>query len=173
MAADPDQLRRAEAFGAAILEHSVAVGGCISGEHGVGWRNCSRCRRSFRSGRTRAVRGTQGGLSIRNCCSTRQGHSHPAPLPGIPRPTRPPHACPVARSRQLAADNDRSQGSATRCAPPQQTARLYLRGGGSKTSADRPALRRTGARTREHRGVVSYRPEEMVLTARAGTRSAS
>ncbi|MFK7831064.1 MAG: FAD-linked oxidase C-terminal domain-containing protein [Congregibacter sp.] len=33
---DPDQRQRAEAFGAAILEHSVAVGGCISGEHGVG-----------------------------------------------------------------------------------------------------------------------------------------
>jgi len=33
---DPDQVRRAEAFGAAILEHSVAVGGCITGEHGVG-----------------------------------------------------------------------------------------------------------------------------------------
>jgi glycolate oxidase len=35
-AADPDQVRRAEAFGAAILEHSVAVGGSITGEHGVG-----------------------------------------------------------------------------------------------------------------------------------------
>src|ERR1700742_2619481 len=33
---DPDQLRRAEAFGAEILELSVAMGGTISGEHGVG-----------------------------------------------------------------------------------------------------------------------------------------
>jgi glycolate oxidase len=33
---DPDQLRRAEAFGAEILEASVALGGTISGEHGVG-----------------------------------------------------------------------------------------------------------------------------------------
>jgi glycolate oxidase len=32
----PEEVRRAEAFGAAILEHSVAVGGCITGEHGVG-----------------------------------------------------------------------------------------------------------------------------------------
>lgn len=35
-ASDTEQLARAEKLGAAILEHSVSVGGCISGEHGVG-----------------------------------------------------------------------------------------------------------------------------------------
>jgi glycolate oxidase len=35
-ATDPDERRRAEELGAAILEHSVAVGGAITGEHGVG-----------------------------------------------------------------------------------------------------------------------------------------
>ena len=35
-ASDPGQVHRAEAFGASILELSVAVGGCITGEHGVG-----------------------------------------------------------------------------------------------------------------------------------------
>ncbi|HEX4510557.1 MAG TPA: FAD-linked oxidase C-terminal domain-containing protein [Burkholderiaceae bacterium] len=33
---EPDELHRAEAFGAEILELSVAMGGTISGEHGVG-----------------------------------------------------------------------------------------------------------------------------------------
>jgi glycolate oxidase len=33
---DPDQLRRAEHFGAEILEASVAMGGTVTGEHGVG-----------------------------------------------------------------------------------------------------------------------------------------
>ncbi len=33
---DPDELHRAELFGADILETSVAVGGTITGEHGVG-----------------------------------------------------------------------------------------------------------------------------------------
>jgi len=33
---DPDSVRRAEAFGAAILEASVRFGGTITGEHGVG-----------------------------------------------------------------------------------------------------------------------------------------
>jgi glycolate oxidase len=44
---DPDQLRRAEAFGAAILEHSVAVGGCISGEHGVGLEKLQQMSAQF------------------------------------------------------------------------------------------------------------------------------
>lgn len=35
-AAEPDQVARAERFGADILALSVAVGGCITGEHGVG-----------------------------------------------------------------------------------------------------------------------------------------
>jgi glycolate oxidase len=33
---EPDQLHRAEAFGAEILEKSVALGGTVTGEHGVG-----------------------------------------------------------------------------------------------------------------------------------------
>jgi glycolate oxidase len=33
---DPDQLHRAELFGADILETSVALGGTVTGEHGVG-----------------------------------------------------------------------------------------------------------------------------------------
>ena len=33
---DPDQLRRCELFGADILETSVAMGGIVTGEHGVG-----------------------------------------------------------------------------------------------------------------------------------------
>lgn len=33
---DPDQLHRCEAFGAEILEQSVAMGGTVTGEHGVG-----------------------------------------------------------------------------------------------------------------------------------------
>jgi glycolate oxidase FAD binding subunit len=68
------------------------------------------------------------------------------------------------------SDNDRSQMlcDAVRAAAADGSA-LYLRGGGSKTTligrrCDAPVLE-----LGEHRGVVSYRPEEMVLTARAGT----
>jgi glycolate oxidase len=33
---DPDELHRCELFGAEILEHSIALGGTVTGEHGVG-----------------------------------------------------------------------------------------------------------------------------------------
>ena len=35
-ASDPEEIRKAEEFGGKILELSVEVGGCITGEHGVG-----------------------------------------------------------------------------------------------------------------------------------------
>jgi glycolate oxidase len=35
-AGDPASVHKAEAFGGEILEYSVRVGGCITGEHGVG-----------------------------------------------------------------------------------------------------------------------------------------
>jgi glycolate oxidase len=35
-ASDPEQLHRAELFGADILETSVELGGTVTGEHGVG-----------------------------------------------------------------------------------------------------------------------------------------
>jgi glycolate oxidase len=35
-ASEPEQIRKAEEFGGRILELSVKVGGCITGEHGVG-----------------------------------------------------------------------------------------------------------------------------------------
>ncbi len=35
-ASDPEQVRQAESFGADILDLSVRVGGCLTGEHGVG-----------------------------------------------------------------------------------------------------------------------------------------
>jgi glycolate oxidase len=39
---DADSFRRAEAFGADILKLCVEVGGCLTGEHGVGVENFDR-----------------------------------------------------------------------------------------------------------------------------------
>ncbi|MCX2974324.1 FAD-binding protein [Halieaceae bacterium IMCC8485] len=44
---DPQQLARAERFGADILELSVAVGGCITGEHGVGLEKLNQMPSQF------------------------------------------------------------------------------------------------------------------------------
>ena len=49
-AADPEQVRKAERFGADILELSVAVGGCITGEHGVGLEKLRQMPAQFGEG---------------------------------------------------------------------------------------------------------------------------
>ncbi len=43
----PDEIARAEKFGADILELSVAVGGCITGEHGVGVEKLAQMQSQF------------------------------------------------------------------------------------------------------------------------------
>ncbi|MEH6586368.1 MAG: FAD-linked oxidase C-terminal domain-containing protein [Halioglobus sp.] len=44
---DPQQIKLAERFGADILQLSVAVGGCITGEHGVGLEKLSQMPSQF------------------------------------------------------------------------------------------------------------------------------
>ena len=51
---DPDQLHRAERFGADILETSVAMGGTVTGEHGVGVEKLSSMCVQFSTRRARA-----------------------------------------------------------------------------------------------------------------------
>jgi len=46
-ASDQQQIERAEEFGAKILELSVAVGGCITGEHGVGLEKLAQMSSQF------------------------------------------------------------------------------------------------------------------------------
>jgi glycolate oxidase len=46
-ASDPMAIRNAEAFGAEILELSVRVGGCITGEHGVGVEKLNKMPSQF------------------------------------------------------------------------------------------------------------------------------
>jgi glycolate oxidase len=48
-ASDGGQVRKAEQFGADILELSVAVGGCITGEHGVGLEKLRQMPSQFSS----------------------------------------------------------------------------------------------------------------------------
>ncbi len=45
-----EQIQRAEQFGAEILELSVAVGGCITGEHGVGLEKLAQMQSQFSTG---------------------------------------------------------------------------------------------------------------------------
>jgi glycolate oxidase len=57
--ADPDSVARAEAFGAAILEESVRLGGTITGEHGVGMEKINQMCSQFDADTLEAFRGVK------------------------------------------------------------------------------------------------------------------
>ncbi len=56
---DPDELHRAEAFGAEILELSVAMGGTVTGEHGVGVEKLGSMCVQFSDAERRAFEGVK------------------------------------------------------------------------------------------------------------------
>lgn len=56
---DPDQLRRCELFGADILETSVAMGGTVTGEHGVGVEKLNSMCVQFSPGELEQMRGVK------------------------------------------------------------------------------------------------------------------
>ncbi|MBK6852904.1 MAG: FAD-binding protein [Burkholderiales bacterium] len=58
-AADPDQLRRCELFGADILETSVMLGGTVTGEHGVGIEKLSSMCVQFSPAEHEQMRGVK------------------------------------------------------------------------------------------------------------------
>ncbi len=68
---DPDQLHRCELFGADILETSVAMGGTVTGEHGVGVEKLNSMCVQFSRRRERADVRRQARLRRRAACSTR------------------------------------------------------------------------------------------------------
>ena len=54
---NPDELRRTEAFAAEVLEKCIAVGGTITGEHGVGIEKINQMCQQFGAGELAAFRG--------------------------------------------------------------------------------------------------------------------
>ena len=98
---DADELHRAEAFGAEILEPSVAMGGTVTGEHGVGVEKLSSMCVQFspaerdadgrRQARLRSRRAAQPGQGdpvaralrrVRQACTSSAACS---PFPELPR----------------------------------------------------------------------------------------
>ena len=72
---DPLQLERVELCGAEILKLCVELGGCLTGEHGVGIEKRELMRVQFYRGGSRAADAGQGGLRSRLAAQSRQGVS--------------------------------------------------------------------------------------------------
>ena len=69
---DPDSFHRAETFGADILTLCVEVGGCLTGEHGVGVEKRDLMGVQFTADRARPAAPHQVRLRSRTGCSTRR-----------------------------------------------------------------------------------------------------
>ena len=72
---DPESFHRAEQFGADILKLCVEVGGCLTGEHGVGVEKRELMPVQFSARRTRPAAPHQGGVRSRLAAQREQGVS--------------------------------------------------------------------------------------------------
>ncbi len=99
-ASDPDSLARAEAFGAAILELCVKVGGTVTGEHGVGVEKLDTMCRQFDQATMQAFFGVRQAFdpsgilnpgkaipTLPRCAEYGRMHVHAGnvPFPDLPR----------------------------------------------------------------------------------------
>ena len=169
---EPGELQRARRSAREILELCVALGGTITGEHGVGIEKIDDVR-AVRRARTRAVSRGEARLRPAGPAQSRQGRAHAHALRGV----RAACTCTAARSRtpncrailamepRIAKLAERRSGAAA----AQRQRRSPIRGGGTQGLL-RPSGRRRGTRHgRADRGIVEYEPTELVITARAGT----
>ena len=170
----PGELERAEAFGAEILELCVAVGGVLTGEHGVGVEKRDLMPAMFTEERSRPAAAPQ------------MRHRHAAPVQsrqGLPDAVglrrAGAYACasgPRALSQPaadvmatIAVTNEDELVDAVRAARARRTARLRLSARGTKRGLGRPVEADDVLDLSGLSGIVAYEPEELVLTARAAT----
>jgi hypothetical protein len=99
---DPDQLHRCELFGADILETSVAMGGTVTGEHGVGVEKLNSMCVQFSAEENEQMFGVKRAFDAQGPAQPRQGDPHAEPLRRIrkdagarraDRPPRPAISC--------------------------------------------------------------------------------
>ena len=109
-----DEAQRAEAFGAAILELCIEVGGTITGEHGVGVEKIRGMCSQFRPGELDALPRRQGGVRRPWPAQPRQGGADAAPLRRVRPDARPPRRAAASRVAAVLRPRDDSTHAAVR-----------------------------------------------------------
>jgi glycolate oxidase len=145
---EPGAVERAEALAGEILDLCVALGGSITGEHGIGVEKREHLPRMF---------------GPDDLAAMRRIHRAVDPLELANRGKMfPEHA----RHRAAAPVDDavRALQDAVR-----EHARVLPRGGGSKPALSTPPEGVTPLVVSGLRGIVDYDPEELTITALAGT----
>ena len=158
-----DELRRTELFAAEVLEKCVAVGGTITGEHGVGVEKVNQMCVQFGAGELEVFR-REARLRPARPAQPRQGR--------FPRSRAAPSTAACGARRRAAAPRARAllieQFAETIRESAARGRALRLRGGGTKDFYGN-ALRGEVLDTRSYAGIVDYEPTELVVTARCGT----
>jgi len=103
---DPDQLHRCELFGADILETSVAMGGTVTGEHGVGVEKLNSMCVQFSARKREQMFAVKRAFDRQEPAQPRQGDPHAAALrrvrqgTGARRQDQAPGPAPVLAAMQ-------------------------------------------------------------------------
>ena len=154
---DADSFARAEKFGADILRLCVEVGGCLTGEHGVGRRKARSDGRAVQHGRSRSAAADQIGFRSGLAAQPEQGVSPATPRGDRRRMTAAP-----------APDSEAAIAGEIRAAYERREP-LLLCGNGTKAGMLRPVQAARTLSLRGYAGITFYSPKELVITARAGT----
>ncbi len=192
---DPDSIARAEAFGADILSLSVSVGGCLTGEHGVGVEKLRSMDDQFTRQELLQLETIKAafdpsltlnpgkGIPILKRCQEYRAlpdrHQHDTTVnisaSAAPGDSRHPDALETKRPSSKAslhevAGNDigAELQAAVKDAFDKRTA-LAIQGGNSKAALLGRTPTGAPLSVANHRGIIRYEPGELVLRARAGT----
>jgi glycolate oxidase len=159
---EPGALDRANALAGEILDLCVALGGSITGEHGVGMEKREFLARMFGASDIDLMRRLRAAIDPAELAN--RGKMLPAANGGGQHA-----AADSDRDADLADDPRVAALCAALHAARRDGARVLPRGAGTKPALSTPAV---GVRSLELgglRGIVRYDPEELTLTALAGT----
>ena len=173
----PDEVERAEKFGAAILELCVQVGGTVTGEHGVGMEKINQMCVQFSREELDAFLAVKRAFDPPCLLNPEKSSPRWHVAPNTARCMCMGRA-ELSRSRPLLGRTPYGFRPVGLC-DQVMTARaghkpLFVMGGGSKSFYGnyRPVTPQDGHCLLDmtpYRGIVNYHPSELVVTVRAGT----
>ena len=170
----PGDLEKAESFGADILRKCVAVGGVLTGEHGVGVEKRDLMGAMFSETDMAQQQRLKCAFDPRSPAQPRQGVPDLAPLRRTGaaardrRPTPVPRPAEVLMAEVLHPGDELQVAEVIRWALAGQ-ASLAIRGQGSKARLGHAVAAAHGLDVSALSGMVDYAPTELVFTAKAAT----
>ena len=168
----PDELERAERLGAEILELCVAVGGTVTGEHGVGVEKLGPMCTQFGAAELEAFHAIKRVVRPDGPAEPRQGRADAGALRRLRCDARARRQAAVLPPAPLLTDDGpRRHRSTGRPGPRGDGTRHAAPDRGRATPSASTVAPVAGEllETRGHSGIVSHDPAELVLTARGGT----